>query len=96
MSGGLFDHLINQFGNNKQMTTDSFNVNPQPQKTNGYNQQMALLQQQQQQMLANMGVFNGFGGMGGNNMIANFGWNQQPQYGQQNNNNLGFGYNGWR
>jgi hypothetical protein len=29
-------------------------------------------------------------------MIANFGWNQQPQYGQQNNNNLGFGYNGWR
>lgn len=96
MSGGLFDHLINQFGNGQQMTTDSFNVNPQPQHTNGYNinQQMAL-QQKQQQMLANMGLFNGFGGMGGNNMIANFGWNQ-PQYGQQKNNNLGYGYNGYR
>ena len=94
------------------MTTDSFNVNVQPQQIqqqNNFNvmNQLAMLQQQQQQMLANMGGnMKGFpsniGILGGNNMIANYGWGQQqqPTYGQQQfgqGGNVNYGYgNGWR
>jgi hypothetical protein len=97
MGGGLFEHLLNQFGGGQQLTTDSFNIQQQPQQqqiqqANNFNvmNQIAMLQQQQQQMLANMGNMKGgfpsnIGVLGGgNNMVANYGWGQQqPAFGQQ-------------
>jgi hypothetical protein len=63
--------------------------------------QIALIQQQHQQMISNMGGIKGFGnvGLGGNNLLANNAWGQQPTFGQQfgiGQNNLGFGLNNIR
>jgi hypothetical protein len=52
-------------------------------------------------MISNMGGIKGFGnvGLGGNNLLANNAWGQQPTFGQQfgiGQNNLGFGLNNIR